>query len=155
MSEIESSGPWPENVIGDINLARIELIQKMQFPKWDKFTGRVYLSPILVKVLDKQVPNVAITYRMFLIKNGLATIHEWENAENDVAVMRSEDHEVTIKNIRFNVPVPRNPCDFCPNTIELHREAVKLWDERLVCYECYAKVFEYVLQTLQGSAKSE
>ena len=98
--EVESSGPWPKNAITDINVARCKLIQKMRFPKWGKFIASTHLSRSLLSILDRQLPNTNISYRTFLIKNGLSTTHKWVNAENDVAVIRSEDYEVIIRNIK-------------------------------------------------------
>lgn len=138
--ELESEGPWPEHAISDINTARIELENRMRWPT--SITANVHLSTTLVKVLDKQLGKLDITYRMFLVSNNLARIYEWDFAEDDVAVVRSQFHEVIIKSIRFNVP---KSCDFCPNEFYLHGEAVTLKDGRLVCHECYTKIFDSVL----------
>lgn len=149
MNEIESVGPWPENSITDINRARVELMNQTRF-LCSSLTAKVYLSTILEKSLDYQLGGAPISYRNFFIENDLATIHEWGSLENNVAVVRSEDHEVKIINVKMNRD---KPCAFCSNEISLHREAVKLGDGRLICKECYDKTFESVLRGLKGKAK--
>jgi len=99
-TEIESAGTWPTSAINDINHARVKLETKMRFPV--SLTARVYLSSRLRKSLDRQLTNTEITFRQFLIKNNLAIFYEWEYTEDDIAIVRSENHQVTIKNIKLS-----------------------------------------------------
>lgn len=62
-----ASGNWPANAIADINTARSQL-------QADGFVGVPFdliVPPAMSKCLDWQVANTTITYRKFLLQNGL------------------------------------------------------------------------------------
>lgn len=159
MIEVESAGPWPENSFKDIP-AMETILRKHLLEKASDFSDEagihflrtpsdfvLYLPPVVSKCLDYQLVGTDITYRTFVRNNWVEEIIERGQHEDRFAVMQLGTEAVIIKNI---VVDNNRPCAFCDNTFYLHREAVKLKDGRLICDECYAKVFDTVLQGLQG-----
>lgn len=144
---IDSVGTWPENVIDDINKARIKLMELGCFD-----VSKTYGSEVTVKSLDYGFFKTDITYRMFFKNNALTEFIIDKTLENDIALVVSENHCVQINGIMFSWV---NDCAFCSNEIRLHKEAVKLKDKRLVCHACYAKVFDLILQSSPTSTRKQ
>ena len=70
-----AAGNWPANAIDDINTARAAL-------QGYGFVGMPFDligPPAMIKCLDDQLPNTDITYRTFLLQNGLVS-RIWETA---------------------------------------------------------------------------
>lgn len=62
-----ASGNWPANAIADVNVARAAL-QAAGFVNLDPV---MIGPPALIKCLDGQLANTGLTYRQFLLQNGL------------------------------------------------------------------------------------
>ena len=144
---IDSVGAWPESTLDDINTARIKLMELGRFA-----VSTTYGSEITVKSLDYMFFKTDITYRMFFKNNNLTEFIIDKTLENDVVLVVSEDCCVQINGVVFSWV---NDCAFCSNEIRLHKEAVKLKDERLVCHVCYAKVFDSILQSSPTITRNE
>ena len=75
-STVPQSGNWPANAITDINLARTALQNAGFIGEEPVMIGQ----PAAIKCLDRQLTNTDITYRKFLLNNGLVrAIYETRN----------------------------------------------------------------------------
>jgi uncharacterized linocin/CFP29 family protein len=68
-------GNWPANAIDDVNAARSNL----QAAGFVGMPFDLIGPPAMIKCLDDQLPNTEITYRSFLLRNGLIN-RIWETA---------------------------------------------------------------------------
>ena len=169
MIEIESSGPWPENSLDDVNKLRIKILETslqldhdlckhvglyVSTPELDTKLNipTLYLAGTISKSLDYGLGNTETTYRKFIENNDLAKIIEKENMQSGSAVMMFGHIIAIIEDIEISGD---KACDYCDGHISLHREAVKLKDGRLICDDCYARVFDSVLHGCKGSMKDE
>lgn len=72
-----ASGNWPANAIADVNTARSTL----QGSGFDNPEPIMIGPPALIKCLDGQMANTTMTYRNFLLQNGLlSAIYESANS---------------------------------------------------------------------------
>lgn len=88
-----ASGNWPANAIDDVNTARAAL-------QGYGFVGMPFDligSPEMIKCLDDQLPTTEITYRMFLLRNGLvnrifesAYLHATDGGTDSVLLTQSD-----------------------------------------------------------------
>jgi len=75
-SSVAASGAWPANAIADVNTARTALENAGFIGEEPIMIGQ----PTAIKCLDRQLTNTEITYRQFLLRNGLVrAVYETRN----------------------------------------------------------------------------
>ena len=141
-TEYKSTAPWPKNSVKEINECRAKLYE--QTGMMDKETPCLFAPSKIVYNAFNQWAHFPTTYGGFLKKNDMCSVQLHHGLKEDEAYLKGEFGCIHIIGITY---VFEYPCSFCGNPITVNCEAVKLYDNRIVCNECYTKVFDSVLNS--------